>query len=377
MLKYEKLIHKLRDRLANGGPEDRLPPLAILAREEGLSLNTVHHAIQELKKEGLIVTRAGRGTFARQNSPFEVPALRDAGADTAMPEGLPLRFIAFTSSIRHVISNPFGNLLLKGFENILASEGKGRGIHFHGGQIHRKLIPVPPEAAAQRACGTVCVAPFSAAYLTHLTGQCRPVVSIDRDATPWGADSVVLDNAGAALLATHHLLELGHREIAFLGAEQTEVYEAGIDPAFRERTEGFRLAHLLRGLEPRPELMVRVKALTAESYDEAADEFLDGKPRFTAILTYDEGFGLRALEKLRARGLSVPRDCSLAHCGSLNAGAQKISGAAFDIQDLSARAWRLLQQAWKRPREKDLLAVREIIPAIFHDMHTVAAAAQR
>lgn len=62
---YEQLKEQIL-RLALLGalsPEDKLPSVRSLAREVGINPNTVQKAYQELEREGLLYTVAGKGSF--------------------------------------------------------------------------------------------------------------------------------------------------------------------------------------------------------------------------------------------------------------------------------------------------------------------------
>jgi DNA-binding LacI/PurR family transcriptional regulator len=72
----------------------------------------------------------------------------------------------------------------------------------------------------------------SQAYLAPELRRGTPVVFVDREPAGITSDAVVSDNADGAALATRHLLEHGHRRLAYLGDRAT------IQTA-RERRRGF------------------------------------------------------------------------------------------------------------------------------------------
>lgn len=72
----------------------------------------------------------------------------------------------------------------------------------------------------------------SQAYLAPELRRGTPVVFVDREPAGITSDCVVSDNADGAALATRHLLERGHRRLAYLGDRST------IQTA-RERRRGF------------------------------------------------------------------------------------------------------------------------------------------
>ena len=337
MVKYELIAQRLRKRLNVSG---KLPPLLTVAREEGCSLNTVQRAVQELKKQGLIVTRTGLGTFLA--STFNDRQHSERSAEAPAPAaGLPLRFIAFSGTFETFMNDLFGRTLFSGLEAIISRAG--HPIQYQNLVIQRKLIPLRPESLAQPVCGTVCFAPFNNAFLADLAEHCKPMVCVDRDATPWGVDSIVFDNTAGALLATSRLLEMGHRAIAYLGSAQSEETEAGGDPALNERFEGFTLAHLARGASLQAQLCQKVKSLSADDVEPALAELIQMRRRFTALVAYDEHVAQVALQRLGEQGIRVPQDIALVSAGGISA-SSGISGVYFDISDIAERTWALLQK---------------------------------
>lgn len=66
----DKVEKRLRGMLTDGtwSPGERLPTEAELAQMFGVSRATIHVALQKLNASGLVVTRAGDGTFAKEFS---------------------------------------------------------------------------------------------------------------------------------------------------------------------------------------------------------------------------------------------------------------------------------------------------------------------
>ena len=72
----------------------------------------------------------------------------------------------------------------------------------------------------------------SQAYLAPELRRGTPVVFVDREPAGITSDAVVSDNADGAALATRHLLERGHRRVAYLG-------DRPVIQTARERRRGF------------------------------------------------------------------------------------------------------------------------------------------
>jgi DNA-binding GntR family transcriptional regulator len=60
---YVQLADQLRARIERGELGPRLPSIMALSQEAGVSTRTMQRAIDLLKKEKVVYTVAGRGTF--------------------------------------------------------------------------------------------------------------------------------------------------------------------------------------------------------------------------------------------------------------------------------------------------------------------------
>ena len=124
-------------------------------------------------------------------------------------------------------------------------------------------------------------------------------------------DSISVDNALGARLATEHLLGLGHRRIGFLsGPLRTS--------SRLERLAGYRSALVAAGLEPRPDLvwegLPSVGFGDVEGADfgrRAARELLGKAEPPTALFAINDMYALGAYAGARDLGLGVPDDVSI------------------------------------------------------------------
>ncbi|MFW6202075.1 MAG: GntR family transcriptional regulator, partial [Gemmatimonadota bacterium] len=68
---YRQLYRRIREAILRGAipPGTRLPSARTLAREEGISRNTVEAAVRQLRAEGFVVRRVGSGTWVAEDLP--------------------------------------------------------------------------------------------------------------------------------------------------------------------------------------------------------------------------------------------------------------------------------------------------------------------
>jgi LacI family transcriptional regulator len=121
--------------------------------------------------------------------------------------------------------------------------------------------------------------------------------------------SVMVDNEIGGRLALEHLQQLGHRKIAFIRGPKMI-----IDSAPRWRGVQ-KYAHTV-GLEIDPALVAQLP----DSFDpnsgfdggyRLAEEFLQKRKKFTALMAFDDLTALGAIRALAKAGVKVPEQCSV------------------------------------------------------------------
>jgi len=135
----------------------------------------------------------------------------------------------------------------------------------------------------------------SQAYLLAEQRHGTPMVFIDREPTGLEADAVVSSNADGAAEATRHLLECGHRRIAYLG-DRAEIQTA------RERKRGF-LEELGRAGIATGQATI-IEGLTDEGLaDAAVEELFAGPNPPTAVFSAQNLITIGAFRALKRMGL--------------------------------------------------------------------------
>ncbi len=152
-----------------------------------------------------------------------------------------------------------------------------------------------------------------------------PLVLVDRCQPDTSADAVVIDNFEAARALTAHLLDNGHRRIAFL-------HGAG-SATGRQRLEGHAAAMAARGL---PTEAFGVQAVADRSRE--VSRLLFSRPEMPEAVVASSGLILLGLfEALREARLRVPDDVALAGFDNLpwtrlvDPGVTVISQPTYDI----------------------------------------------
>jgi DNA-binding LacI/PurR family transcriptional regulator len=141
--------------------------------------------------------------------------------------------------------------------------------------------------------------------LARLVESRVPIVLLDSAGT--GAPSVVTDDVEGGRVATRHLIELGHRHIAFIGDEPDNPLGFTSSSA-RER--GYHETMAAAGLTVGP-ADVRHGPHVRLVARRMAEELLAGDDRPTAVFAASDTQALGVLEAARAAGLDVPGDVSV------------------------------------------------------------------
>ncbi len=119
--------------------------------------------------------------------------------------------------------------------------------------------------------------------------------------------SVSIDDVEGAEVATEHLIEKGHREIAIMAGQIEKDYNFNVSS---DRKRGFLQTLARNGLDFNPafELTANFDSHTAEL---AMDELLTRKKLPTAIFCESDEMAFGVLQSLRKKGLRVPEDISV------------------------------------------------------------------
>lgn len=139
--------------------------------------------------------------------------------------------------------------------------------------------------------------------LDFLLGRNMPVVMIDRNVPDVEVDAVLTDHQLGGLLATRHLLELGHTRIACIAGPSS------ITPG-AERIIGYRTALEQAGI-PFDENLILRGDYHAQSGMEITKSILKMNPRPTAIFALNDLMALGALCAATEAGFSIPRDVAV------------------------------------------------------------------
>ncbi|WP_227869703.1 LacI family DNA-binding transcriptional regulator [Undibacterium parvum] len=131
----------------------------------------------------------------------------------------------------------------------------------------------------------------------------RPIVATGRALSSDSAIGFKLDNEYGAMLAVRHLIELGHRRIAFVAGPSD-------NPDADERLAGYRRALLEADIEFDPKLVAESDLHEASGLL-AINRLIESQQQFSAVFAVNDqsAYGVRL--SLYRKGIRVPDDISL------------------------------------------------------------------
>ncbi|PZQ89583.1 MAG: LacI family transcriptional regulator [Leifsonia xyli] len=204
----------------------------------------------------------------------------------------------------HELEAAWSMEIIRGVEDVATSHGLSV-VLTESGSRHAPAPDWLEGVLRRRPAGVVLVfSDLPPEYREALKARAIPFVIID----PAGDPSPEVPSVGSAnwsggLMATRHLIELGHTRIAAItGPEDMMCSHARID--------GFRSAMTAAGLGIRPD-WIRFGDFHTSGGSEHGRALLTGEERPTAIFAGSDLQALGVLEAVRELGLRVPDDLSL------------------------------------------------------------------
>jgi LacI family transcriptional regulator len=192
------------------------------------------------------------------------------------------------------LADPFFARLTSAVEQAAHERGMAVMVSSVGNRMPERESVIVESLLVRQVAGLI-VAPMAQSH-TYLAGarQSTPIVFVDRLPEGIDSDAVLVDDLAAGETATRHLLDHGHRRVAFLGSELR-------NPTTRMRLAGYRRALAERGLPP-DESLVSVDAGSARQAREAAEQLLAGPQPPTAIFSANMRCSLGLVPLLHSSG---------------------------------------------------------------------------
>ncbi|HET8554578.1 MAG TPA: LacI family DNA-binding transcriptional regulator [Rhodanobacteraceae bacterium] len=195
--------------------------------------------------------------------------------------------------------------------------------------------------------------------LHTIIGPHTPVLVFNREPphAHWASahwDYLALDNRRGARLATEHLLELGHRRIAFFGGH------AG-SSSCRERREGYTEAMAAAGVTVEPSWLVESAPTRLAAAAQTAALFVRD-PAPTAAVCYNDAVALGLMLGLAAHGRRPGHDFAVTGFDDIPEAAVSMPPLTTLATDPRARGRQAAERILGRIRHPDADASRSVAP---------------
>jgi LacI family transcriptional regulator len=221
--------------------------------------------------------------------------------------------------LTQTLDSPFYGEALRGIEDKLERAGY-IPVFVSGHWQEREERKALEALLSRRVDGVIVLAGRLSNAALKSYAKTLPLVVVGRDLKGPRLFSLCFDNQAGAELATRHLIDQGHRRIAFIGG----------DPAHQdaqERQAGYVAALASAGLAPDPALMLTGDYTEMGGLD-AVNRLLQSQQAFSALFAANDQTAIGASLGLYRHGLRVPDDVSLV-------GFDDLSLARFSIPPLT------------------------------------------
>jgi len=199
------------------------------------------------------------------------------------------------------LTNPFWAEVARGAEDAVRQKGYELVLRNTAGDPERELAAI---RGFQRRQVDGAIFPWLREgwdELKALEEKGVSIVVLGRAPEGHGFDVFTIDNVRGGYIATEHLLQLGHKRIAFISTDFT-----------RERERGYRMAMEKYGLTPDETLVFREYAAPeVERGKTVVRRLLDQGKLPTAVFAYNDVTAIGTWMELERQGLRVPDDISL------------------------------------------------------------------
>jgi LacI family transcriptional regulator len=321
-----------------GIPKSRSISLKALAEHLGLSPTTVSLVINRSKGASAIPEETQRRIFEAAKKLNYRPNFYARSLRTQR---------SFMIGVLHPDLSDYVALLTSGIEDQLMREG-----YFYFAAGHRnnpELIEEYPMIMMDRAVEGIIMIDTPVNHSFPF-----PVIAISGHRDIAGVTNVVLDHKRAAELALDHLVQLGHRNIAFMKGPR-------VSSDAEVRWQSICEVAKNMGVEMKPELCVEMEFSTPfpDMGYPVIQKLLAQGGHFTALFAFNDVSAIGAIRALRDAGMEVPDDVAVVGFDDIPSAAYSTPSLTTIRQPLRRMGEIAAQTLLERLREKGA-ASREV-----------------
>ena len=202
------------------------------------------------------------------------------------------------------IDDPFFSEILQGIEEI--AQGRGYSLLMAASQRNPEREQAIVQDMRQRQVDglIICSASFNTSQQLKLLEFGIPIVVINNQAAEDYRYSIYHDDVDGSRQVTRHLIELGHKRIAYLGNSLS-------GRTTLDRLTGFRLEMEIAGFTIPAKYIYEVPGSRPEDGLTGLEHFLKLPEYPTAIFCFNDMLAIGLLNGLHSAGIRVPEDISV------------------------------------------------------------------
>jgi DNA-binding LacI/PurR family transcriptional regulator len=262
-----------------------------IARAAGVHHSTVSRALK------------GQSRVSRQTADRIRRIALDAGFTvSAVARSLATQRTAMIGVVVTTITDPFHHEIIAGLDEVATAHDYSVIVADSQGEPEREVKVVRSLHERRVDAIVVLSSRVGARYMSLLTERRVPIVLVNNQRRDAAVHALTIDNVDAAYAAMQHLLNLGHRRIAYVG-NRNGVYSD------TERLAGYRQALIDAGIAFNSDL-VQHRDNSPDGGSAAMTSLLDLAAPPTAVFCYNDMMALGAYHAARGRA-RVPQDVSI------------------------------------------------------------------
>ena len=221
----------------------------------------------------------------------------------AAARGLKTNRTLALGAILHQIDDPFWNEVLEGVDSVLHSEGYSLFIAATHNEKQREKEVV--QAMIERGVdGVLLLSPnFREEQCRFLNSYDLPMVMVNNEGVGECRYFISNDDEYGARLITRHLIDLGHKRLAYLGKTQSA--------SNRSRLAGFRAEMHAAGLPVNKKYIFHTSAGNPIGGKEGGEYLLSLDEIPSGIVCYNDYLAVGVYNALKEKGLRIPQDVSV------------------------------------------------------------------
>lgn len=264
-----------------------------IAKAAGVSHPTVSRALND---------HPGISTVTRER--IKKLAAEMGYVPNASARGLKTNRTRALGVILRQIDDPFWSEVLDGVDSVL--HPAGYSLFIASTHMERQREKDVVQAMVQRGVdGVILLAPqFSEEQCHMLKTYGLPMVMVNNEGAGECQYLIFNDDEYGARLVTRYLIDLGHRQIAYLGNHMGGLTN-------NNRLAGFSDEMKSAGLEIRDDFIFHVSAGNPSGGREGADYLTSLRELPTAIVCYNDFLAAGVYNMLLEKGLKIPEDISV------------------------------------------------------------------